>query len=303
MKNLFFAGTVLFGLLMGFAGNRLAKADIVVGRNYENVSRFLLSLEQSYPRTVKGFTLGVSDAGIPIYGVKIGSGPVHHLVVAIHHGNEYPSAEVALNFAESLAKSPLPGLSVFVVPVLNINGYERRNRYEIVRGVKLDLNRDYPGPCGTEGPFYSKSTLALADLVEKMDIVSAATIHTYKPAVVYPWGISTEDVETPYTPLFHKLAQAATIESHYEIGYSTHVMYPADGTFEDYVYWKHGVYSLLFEVGASNRPSEAELTEMVRTNVIGLREMLRHAPKTRATDHEFTGQCSPVGRWIDLHLE
>jgi carboxypeptidase T len=298
-----FVQSTIAAVAVAVSLSSVARADVVIGRDYENASRFLAGLQSAYPKTVQGFTLGVSDAGLPIYGVKIGSGPVRHLVVATHHGNEFPSAEVALNFAESIAKKPIPGMTVFVIPVLNINGYERRNRYEQVNGQGLDLNRDYPGPCGTEGPFYSKSTMALADFVEKQNIVAAATLHTYKPAVVYPWGISTDDVETPYTPLFHKLASAATIESHYEIGYSTIVMYPADGTFEDYIYWKHGIYSLLFEIGSSNHPSQAELTETVRVNVEGLREMLRTSPKTRAPDHQFTGRCSPAGRFLDLHLE
>jgi hypothetical protein len=40
------------------------------------------------------------------------------------------------------------------------------------------------------------------------------------------------------TPTFIDLAKAAAIESHYEIGYSTNVMFPADGTFEDYSWTK-----------------------------------------------------------------
>jgi predicted deacylase len=294
VANLFF-----FGVL----GGSMAKADILTGRNYENVTRFLQGLQTTYPQTVRGFTLGVSNDGVPIYGVQIGSGPVHHLVVATHHGNEFPSTEVALNFAEAIAQSPLPDQTVFVIPVLNINGYERRNRYEQVHGNALDLNRDYPGPCGTEGPFFSRSTKALADFLERSNVTAVATLHTYKPAVVYPWGISTDDVQTPYTPLFEDLAKAATVESHYEIGYSTVVMYPADGTFEDYVFWKHGMYSLLFELGGSNHPTQEELEFTVKSNVAGLREMLKHSPATRAPDHEFKGRCSPALRLLDLHVE
>lgn len=302
MGTLFRKLLLLTTLIAGLHVSR-ANADISADRDYENVARFLQDLQTRYPQNVRGFTLGTSDQGIPIYGVQIGTGALKNLVVAIHHGNEYPSAEVALNFAESLAQNPFPDQTVFVIPVLNIDGYQRRSRYETVHGARLDLNRDYPGPCGTEGPFNSNSTKALADFIAQNDIVSAATIHTYKPAVVYPWGISTEDVVTPYTPMFDTLAKAATVESHYEIGYSTIVMYPADGTFEDYAFWKHGIYSLLFEVGGSNRPSRRELEETVHSNVTGLREMLKLSPKTRAENHAFEGKCSSAMGLLDLHLE
>lgn len=281
----------------------LANASIETNRTYQDVVVALQNLQKSYPNTVNGFTLGVSDAGIPIFGVQIGSGPVRHLVVGTHHGNEFPSTEVAINFAESIAKNPIPGQTTFIIPVLNIDGYNRRDRYERVHGASLDLNRDYPGPCGTEGPFFSKSTRALAEFIDRAEVIAVATIHTYKPTVAYPWGISTRDVETPYTPMFEVLAKAATVESHYEIGYSTVVMYPADGTFEDYSFWKHGIYSLLFEVGGSNQPSRQELEFTVHSNVTGLREMLKVAPKTRAANHQFEGKCSPELRLLDLHKE
>jgi predicted deacylase len=278
-------------------------ANVQMNRNYRGVIDYLQFLQRNHPQTVTGFTLGVSDAGAPIYGLKIGSGPVNHLVVATHHGNEPVSTEVALNFAESLAFQPIPGETVYVIPVLNIEGYDRRRRYESVHGQDLDLNRDYPGPCGTAGPFFSKSTKALADFLEQHTIATVATLHTYHPAVVYPWGISTNDVETPYTPVFDAMAKAATKDSHYEIGYSTTVMYPADGTFEDYVFWKQGIFSLLFELGTANLPSPEELQVTVATNVSGLRSMLMMAPKMRAPNHQFTGKCSDSLRILDLHIE
>lgn len=280
-----------------------AQADISTNRTYQDVARYIYGINLKYPQSTRLFTLGYSDAGIPIYGLQIGRGRVEHLLVAIHHGNEVPAAEVALNFADFMAAYPIPGQSIYIIPVLNIDGYNKRSRWEIVNGQQLDLNRDYPGPCGSAGPFMSRSTKALAKFIAQRNIVAAATLHTYKPAVVYPWGLAVENYSTPYDNVFHNLARAATIESGYPIGYSSEIMYPANGTFEDYAFWKHGIYSLLFEIGASNRPEPAVLMESVRANVIGLREFFKVSPTTRATDTSLKTSCSMARRFMDMHAE
>lgn len=258
---------------------------------YPDVQKFMRELVQKHPESTQLFELGGSDSGQVIEGLRIGNGPTKHLVVATHHGNEYGSTEVARGVAASLAASPLKGLTVFVVPVLNIHGYNTRRRVEDVGPKMYDANRDYPGPCGTEGPFKLKSTSALAAFLEKEQIVAAATLHTRHPAVVWPWGFATKDLVPPQLDLFRMLAQAATVESKYMIGNSTEVLYPAPGTFEDYAFWRHGVWTLLFELGRTHKPHDGEVAEMVRVNVPGIRRMLELAPQARAEDHEFRGTC------------
>ncbi len=289
MKHFVFVWILIFATL--------SHAQTISDRTYRDVVNALNQLEKDHPGTVKVFTLGYSNEGIAIKGVHIGNGPLHNLVVATHHGNELASTEVALAVAKSLAENPIVGQRISVVPVLNINGYAAHYRYEMINGQKINLNRDYPGPCGTAGPYASTSTKAMADFLAGENIVTAATLHTYKPAVVYPWGISTKDVDTLSTPTFIDLAKAATIESRYQIGYSTTVMFPADGTFEDYAYWKHGIYSLLFEIGEVNVPAPDVLTKTIHDNVAGLRAMFAISPTTRASQHEFTGQCYYGDLW------
>jgi carboxypeptidase T len=246
-----------------------------------------------------------SDSGETIQGVAVGNGPLHNLVVASHHGNEYGSVEVARGFAVSLAQAPIPGQTVYVIPVLNVGGYNAKQRREPASNRTWDPNRNYPGPCGTEGPFTLKSTQALADFIDKQNIVSSATMHTFYPAVVYPWGVSTRDLSTPYDDLFKTLVQASTVESHYEVGNSTEVIYPADGAFEDYAFWKHGIWSLLFELGETHSPSLSQVNQMVQVNVPGLRRFLEQAPRTRAENHAFAGRCdrSKAMKDLDRHDE
>lgn len=274
-------------------------AFAAITQNYSEVKLFLDRLAKQNPDNASIFTIGLSDNGELIQGLKVGNGSLKNLVVGTHHGNEYGSSEVALAFAESIAKTPIRGQTIFVIPVLNISGYNKRSRNE----NSHDPNRDYPGPCATEGPFLLKSTKALADFIDRENIVTSATLHTHFPAVVWPWGLSSHDLSTPYQSTFELLTKLATQDSHYQIGNSTEVIYPADGTYEDYAYWKHGIWSILFELGYSHYPNETDVKSMIDENVPGLRRMMENSPLARAEDHEFRGKCDMRLRALDRHDE
>jgi len=268
--------------------------------NYNQVVTTLQKIAKANPRTSRMFELAVSDSNQTIYGLEISSnlqrvGPeteVPDLVVGTHHGNEYGSTAVALGVADSFAANPVPGHRVYVIPVLNINGYNARDRYESNSKQSFDPNRDYPGPCVGNSPrFNLKSTKALADFVDKKGIVASATLHTFWPAALYPWGLSSRDLKTEYESTFVGLAKDATVESGYQSGNSTEMLYAADGTYEDYAFWKHGIWSLLFEMGDSHNPGPEDIKKMIAGNVPGIRRFFENAPKTRAAHHAFTGKC------------
>lgn len=259
--------------------------------NYDKVVQTLQQIEAQNPAAAQVITIGVNDQGVPIQGLKIGDGPVASLVVGTHHGNEYGSTAVALGVAESFAKNPIEGQTVYVIPVLNISGYNRNSRFET--GVKgsQDPNRDYAGPCKKGAVFNLKSTKALAEFLDAKEIQISATLHTYWPAVTYPWGISTRDTDIPQRAQYIELAKAATQESNYQVGNSTQLLYAADGAFEDYAYWRHGIWSLLFELGFTHSPNPSAVKTMIEVNVPGIRRFLESSPKQRVADHLFTGQC------------
>lgn len=259
--------------------------------NYATALEVLRTIARDNPHRTKWLEIGVSDSGKPIVALQIGDGETASLIVGTHHGNEYGSTAVALAVADSLARDPLPEHTVYVVPVLNVSGYNSGSRLERTSVGSIDPNRDYPGPCGTPRPFRSKATRALADFAEAANIVNSATLHTYSPAVLYPWGFSTRDVSTAYDSLFISLAKAATVESGYLVGNSKDVLYAANGTFEDYAFWKLGIWSLLFEMGSSHSPNEGDVKRMIEVNVPGLRRFIATAPKSRAADHQFRGKC------------
>jgi carboxypeptidase T len=288
--------TALFVLLLcslGFAAS--AQASIGTSHDYELVKKFLADLASRYPGNAEVFQLGKNSQGLSVYGLKVGSGPVKNLIVGTHHGNESAATDLALAAAADLAGQPVAGRTIYVIPVLNISGFNANRRREQIANdpqITQDPNRDYPGPCGSAGPFVLKSTQALANFIEREGIVSSATIHTPGPIVLYPWGHDTKDSHTNYEREFIALAEMCTQDSGYAIGNSGVNYKPANGTFEDYAFWKHGIWSLLFEVSESNHPTDSELEVIIQGNVPGLRRFMQNAPVERAPDHEFKGTCT-----------
>jgi carboxypeptidase T len=272
-------------------------------RQYSEVKAYLGELTKAFPANAKLFTLGESDSGDTIIGLQVGNGPIANVVVAAHHGNEYGSTETALGFAREISERPIKDQTVYVIPVLNISGYNAKSRRETARGKSFDPNRNYPGPCGTEGPFTLKSTTALARFIKEKNIVSSATLHTFSPAVLYPWGLSSKDLKTGYESIYKGLVMEATRDSHYATGNSTELLYPADGTYEDYAFNEHGIWSLLFEIGYSHSPNPDAVRTAVQVNVPGIRRMLESAPTERASKHRFAGKCDRSLIGLDRHDE
>lgn len=275
-------------------------------RDYKGVQAFLGELAETYKQTTSLIELGQANTGETIVGVKIGNGSVRNLVVGTHHGNEYGSSEVALATALSFAKDPIPNQTIYVIPVLNVSGYNSKSREErLAQGswYTADPNRDYPGPCGTNGPWKLKSTKALADFVDREQIVSSVTLHTFANMVLYPWGVSTHDIQTAHHEEFIALGKLAAQFSGYKVGNSTEELYPADGTFEDYAFWAHGIWSFLFEMGHSHSPSQTSVDQMISVNVPGIRNFFKQAPTQRAADHQFKGKCETHLRALDLRNE
>lgn len=285
-------------------GNFNAEALYSPAKQYDSIVATLSELATLYPQNVEVFELAKANTGESIYGLKVGHGEVHNLVVGTHHGNEYGSTEVAEALAIDLAKNPIEGQTIYIIPVLNVNGYNSRSRLERTEtGRRVDPNRDYPGPCGTAGPFLLNSTRALADFMGSANIVNSVTLHTHFPAVLYPWGISTHDIDTEYTELFIELGIAATEFSKYQVGNSTALLYPADGTFEDFAFWQYGAWSLLFEMGTTHYPSDKQVEKLIADNVPGVRKLFESAPTERALDHSFKGQCNGLSILFDRRDE
>lgn len=259
---------------------------------YDKIIETLRSLHRSHPRDTRLFQLKtpLRAQGFPqrkIVGIQIGlTGPAD-VIVGTHHGNEHGSTEVAMALAQSLSENPIRNRQIFLIPVLNISGYESILRLE--HGT--DPNRTYPGPCGsTAAPFSLESTKALAKFLHKKNIVSAITLHNSGNSVTYPWA-NVKNTPTVFQSEFERLANVATSINGFKSGTSADVVYETLGNFEDYAFWQFGIWSFLFEMGTSNW--EKEIPEMIARSVPAVRALLDAAPRERADQHAWTGKCQP----------
>lgn len=276
MKNL-----IILSLL--FSVNSFASSS------YDKVETKINRLVKKHSH-LEVFNLGKNDQGKEIRGVLFkGSGTknVKHLVVGTHHGNEVLSADLAVKFIEHLGKkgpSIFKDKDIYVLPVLNIGGYNIQNREEKdFRGRSHDPNRDYPDPCVNKKDFRLKSTSRLATFVRSTDIVGAITIHGYYGSLTYPWGIYSDNFRTLDHDLFEEKASKAVVHNSYEIGTHADVLYPAGGAFEDWAYYELGIWSLLVEL--ENAPKFEDDVSMLVTSINSF-------PTARSSDHRHLGRCT-----------
>ncbi|MFZ4714479.1 MAG: M14 family zinc carboxypeptidase [Bacteriovoracaceae bacterium] len=212
------------------------------------------------------FSLGKNDQDKEIVGIILGDASkakTKHLLVGTHHGNERMAAEVPFHFANIVLKalndpsSPdhdkYENILYYVVPVLNISGYNVNRREETgADNRNHDSNRDYEDPCATKADFGLKSTSLISELIEKEHIIAAVTVHGYVGTFTYPWGVNAEDYRTMDDALMVDLAKKAVVFNKYKAGTHGGAIYPTAGAFEDWAYYKHGVWSFLLEIKSAS---------------------------------------------------
>jgi hypothetical protein len=248
---------------------------------------------------VDKFLLGKNDQNENIYGLIIkGQEPIvnHHLVVGTHHGNELRAAEVPILFAKdiiSVLQNPnhphfakLNKSHFHIVPVLNINGYNRAIREELDSSRRShDPNRDYPDPCATKVDYRLKSTKLISEYIINNNIVAAVSIHGYIGTFTFPWGIFTDTYETEHhQELLHWGEEAAKVNG-YKVGSHGGLIYPTAGAFEDWAYYQLGVWSFLLELDRN-----ADMKKDAKT----LTEFFALAPSNRAISHAHEGKCTTI---------
>jgi carboxypeptidase T len=273
---------------------------------YKLIVDDMRSIEKANPGIVSIFSLGNNEESVPVYALRISLTPtkpdpakVAFLVVATHHGNERRAPVLAMQLINTLvAQYQSAGLLghlattewVFV-PVLNISGYNADTREE----RRTDSNRNYAGPCRSGAPTLASVKLMVNHLASRAYSASV-TIHGYLGALTYPWGYSSSNVHTLDENAYSKITKNAASSNGYRFGTSTDVVYPVDGAFEDYVYWKHGIWSWLVELQDGSPTDINETTDAVLSLFDGV-------DSTPSNQNRVTGRCSASMRALDLHNE
>ena len=247
------------------------------------------------------FSLGANDEGVEIRAIRVSLTPavmdrnkVGHVLVSTHHGNEPDTPEFTLGFLENLlerydapdaAKNELAATEYYVIPVLNISGYNAGERHEHGK----DPNRIYPGPCTPTPAESLKSTDNLMKFLATRPFAGSVTIHGYLTSLTYPWGMFADDYKTKDDAAYDRLIQDAAKYNGYPAGNGALILYPANGCYEDYVYWKYGSWSMLVEID-SGSPDD------IRQTIPAVASFFSNINRSPSGMNQFTAKCVPAVR-------
>lgn len=277
-----------------------------VGR-YKDVVDTLQTFHQQYPQFTKIVSIGQNNEGTELYALRVSVTPeksdpnkVGHIVVSTHHGNELKAPVFTLYWLRELLqrynswelyKGRLAQTEWVVLPVLNVTGYNAGQRHEYGR----DPNRDYPGPCSSSGGGKLKSIQTLINFMGDRVFSGSLTVHGYIGTLTYPWGVDTDQTHTHDHNLFSSITAKAAQYNGYRHGTSTDLIYPVNGSYEDYAYWKYGMWSLLLELDTGNDNDIRNTSKAIHAYF----DQLDASPSTK---NEFTGNCTRSGV-LDLGIE
>jgi len=262
-------------------------------------------LQTTHPTVSHIFSIGKNAQDEDIIAMRISTNPsnmvpskIGHIVVSTHHGNELAAPEFTMEFiqdllsrfdSDELYRGNLADTEWTIIPVLNISGYNTASRNENGR----DPNRDYPGPCISSTGGQVGSIRTLMQFLETRTFSGSLTVHGYAAALTYPWGVSVTNTHTHDHNLFEKITRKAAELNGYQYGTSTDIVYPCDGAYEDYVYWKYGMWSMLLEL------KDGSANDISRTVKSYYFDQLDSTPSTQ---HTLNSQCSK-DRGPDMRFE
>lgn len=285
----------------------LSTTNTFAAERYQKIVDRLNTLKGKYPLVSHIFSIGNNDDNVPLYAMRVSLTPtvadpqkIAHLVVGTHHGNELAAPEFAMYFLEQLLakysssdlyRENFPDKEFVIIPVLNVSGYNAANRNEKGR----DPNRDYPGPCFSAVGGKLKSIRAIMEHLTTRTYVGSLTVHGYVGALTYPWGVNVSNPQTLDQNAFEKITKKAAELNGYRYGTSTDVVYPVDGAFEDYTYWKHGIWSLLLELRDGSASDIQRTSDAIFTYFDGI-------DSSPSTKNQLTSACQRAGA-LDLHNE
>jgi len=262
-------------------------------RSYDEVIAALAQLESARPDIVKVFDIGNSWDGRVIRAVKISDNPSVEdaseqdiLIIGEHHAREWISVEVPLRIAEYLVanyqdsniKSLVDSREIWIVPLLNPDGYEysreserlwRKNRRNLQSGFfGVDLNRNYdfqwgltPGSSNSigaddyRGPnaFSEPESLAIKNLIESHNFFVLLTYHSFSQAILYPWSYTSDPA--PDKPLLRSIAEnmrdliRGVSGMDYCVGQGVDCIgYVASGELTDWAYGEKGILGFTIEL-------------------------------------------------------
>ncbi len=158
-----------------------------------------------------------------------------------------------------------------------------------------DPNRDYANPCLSTPGGKLKSIRQIQAFMKTRIFTGSVTVHGYDGSLTYPWGIYADNYETKDNNQYKSIFQKAAALNGYRTGTASDVVYPANGCYEDYAYWKHGMWSLLLEL-ESGSPTD------IADTVLAIHSFYDQLDASPSTQNQFEAKCT-AGFLPDLRME
>jgi hypothetical protein len=242
-------------------------------RTYKSVEAELKDLAAAYPQIVKLETYGKTSSGHVLYVLKVSDNvsvdedEPELMITSATHGDEVITVEVEMELIQELLKNyekdsrltkMIKDHEIFFIPMVNPQGYSRRERYANM----TDPNRDYPYP---ENP--SKSSVDCIEAIRKFfhsrDIKGSIDLHAYGKLIMYPWAYTKASPPKEDEAHFQYVTNAMAEQNKYEAGQISKIIYVAKGSSADYYYWKNKTFALGIELTYSKAPSYSDVPGIV----------------------------------------
>lgn len=241
-------------------------------RGLEEVRAWMEKKEKDFPGRAQVLRYGTSAEGRPLMALRIsrdttlGEETPALLVTAATHGDERITTEVLLRLVDQLLESQEPrlqrilreGPDLYFIPVVNVDGFSRSDRYEQGR----DPNRSYPYPENPQAQ-PTGSIRGLIDFFKTHQIIGSLDFHAYGEMVMYPWAYTYALIDRPDHDRFHQITGHMAQQNGYRFGPIAEVIYVAKGSSADYYYWQRKTAAFAVEMGSSKAPPPREFAQYV----------------------------------------
>ncbi|MGC6508689.1 MAG: DUF2817 domain-containing protein [Myxococcota bacterium] len=242
----------------------------------EEMNQALINLSEAYPQQTQLISLGFSVEGREILALRVGyqdGSALSYRILGAHHGDELPSGELVLAFAENLLNSPeqdiinlLEDAHIWLVPHVNPDGVDSVRRYN---ANNVDLNRNYgymwnpnefrPG----SGPFSEKETQNIRQFGFWSHAAAALSLHAGATNIGWVWNYTetrSEDDQAVEALAVEYAQYCSQNQFWITNGADWYVTY---GDTTDWAYGAHGVFDFTLEVSNSKQPSANQLPQIL----------------------------------------
>lgn len=227
--------------------------------SYQELETQLKKMAQDFPEIASFNTYGTSDAGNPLFYLRISGKDDHFkpavMVTGATHGDEKVGTDVVLlvtshvltNYGKVQRITDMVNKNeIYMIPVINADGYINNERY----CAGLDPNRDYPYPEDkTHKPI--KTIEAIIKFSHDKHIAGSLDYHCCGGDIMYPWAYTTESVRPEFLSRFKDIGNKMAASNHYTVGSISEIMYIAKGSSADYYFWKNLSLAYGVEVGSN----------------------------------------------------